>query len=73
MAEKGPKDVHIDNVAEAEVSFATADTRIDGEVFTGINKQTILAFLVSLCAPRSKKVITENNYRLFAVNSMLTR
>lgn len=45
---KSPENVHIEYASKADSSTASANVRVEGEIFQGINKQTILAFLVCL-------------------------
>ena len=44
--EKIENNVHIENVPEAGLALGPTDVQVEGEIFHGINKQTILAFLV---------------------------
>ena len=44
--EKSLQDVQVENVSDDKSVLDTAIPRIEGEVFPGINWQTILAFLV---------------------------
>ena len=57
--EKSHEDVQVENVLEPDPISHDVKVHVEAEIFPGVNKQTILAFLVSLPAK-----VNEDSHRL---------
>ena len=52
--EKSPKGVHVETIGDGEPVLDDVAAKLEGEIFSGISTQTVLAFLVTISRESAK-------------------